>query len=114
MIIGGSAGFNTMIAFPRIALPTTAIALDVVRVNSSIFARVPGPADFDATVATISAYSTGATEATACTIGIVACPAQVNMLTFIASRWSLRLAAGTTNGPTAAGVRSTARMPNSR
>ena len=59
MIIGGSAGFRMMIALPCVAPPSTSTADAVVRVNSSMFARVPGPADFDATVATISAYSTG-------------------------------------------------------
>ena len=43
---------------------------------------------------------------TAATIGIVACPPQVTMLTFVASRCSSRLTAGTTYGPIAAGVRS--------
>ena len=55
MIIGGSAGFRTMIALPRSAPPTTSIALAVVSVNSSMLARVPGPADRDAMEATISA-----------------------------------------------------------
>jgi len=40
--------------------------------DSSMFLRVPGPALRDATVATISAYSTGWTEETAATIGMVA------------------------------------------
>ena len=43
MINGGSAGLSTMIALPRPARPTSAIARDVVRVNSSMLARVPGP-----------------------------------------------------------------------
>jgi hypothetical protein len=34
-----------MMAFPFAAPPTCSIALDVVSVNSSMFARVPGPAD---------------------------------------------------------------------
>ena len=55
MIIGGSAGLSTMIALPRSAPPITSTPRLVVRVNSSMFARVPGPADGDATVATISA-----------------------------------------------------------
>ncbi len=55
MVNGGSAGFNTMIALPRSAPPSTSIADEVVRVNSSMLFRVPGPADLDATVATISA-----------------------------------------------------------
>jgi hypothetical protein len=62
-------------------------------------------------VATISAYSTGTTRETAATIGIVAWPPQVMRLTFGASRWSPRFTGGTTYGPMAAGVRSTARMP---
>ncbi len=49
-----------MIALPRPAPPTFSIAWDVVSVNSSMFARVPGgPADFDEIDATISAYGTG-------------------------------------------------------
>ena len=35
-------------ALPRVAPPTSMIAWLVVSVNSSIFARVPGPALFDA------------------------------------------------------------------
>jgi len=54
IISGGSAGFRTMIALPRVAPPTFSIASEVVSVNSSMFARVPGPADFDAIDATIS------------------------------------------------------------
>jgi len=38
-----------MIALPLLAPPSTSTAFDVVRVNSSMFWRVPGPADFDAT-----------------------------------------------------------------
>jgi hypothetical protein len=55
MISGGSAGLSTMIAFARFAPPTTCNALAVASVNSSMLARVPGPADFDAIEATISA-----------------------------------------------------------
>ena len=55
MIIGGSAGLRMMIALPRAAPPTTSIARAVVRVNSSMLARVPGPAERDETEATISA-----------------------------------------------------------
>ncbi len=47
-----------------------------------MLARVPGPADLDAIEATISAYGTGVTRETAATIGIVAWPPQVTMLTF--------------------------------
>ncbi len=103
-----------MIALPLATPPQTSMARVVVRVNSSMLARVPGPADFEATVATISAYGTSTTRLTACTIGIVACPPQVTMLTFIRSRCSARLTGGTTYGPIAAGVRSIARMPASR
>jgi hypothetical protein len=78
-----------------------------------MFARVPGPADTDATEATISAYGTGTTEDTACTIGTVACAPQLIMLTFGASRWARRLTGGQTSGPTAAGVRSIAVIPAS-
>ena len=55
MISGGSAGFSTMIALPRAAPPIVSSPRLVVRVNSSMFALVPGPAERDATVATISA-----------------------------------------------------------
>ncbi len=113
MIIGGSTGLRMMIALPRTAPPTDATAPAVVCVNSSMFARVPGPADREATEATISAYGTGTTRDTACTIGIVAWPPQVIMLTFGASRCSGRLTGGQTIGPTCAGVRSIARMPAS-
>lgn len=44
-----------MIALAPPAPPTTSIAFAVVSVNSSMFARVPGPADFEAIEATISA-----------------------------------------------------------
>ncbi len=55
MISGGSAGFSTMIALPRVAPPTTSSPREVVTVNSSMLARVPGPADFEEIDATISA-----------------------------------------------------------
>ena len=82
-----------------------------------MLARVPGPAETDETEATISAYdtppaSTTARE-TAATIGMVAWPPQVIMLTFIAPRCSVPLTGGITAGPTEAGVRSIARMPAS-
>jgi hypothetical protein len=48
MISGGSAGLRMMIAFPRVAPPTSTIAWLVVSVNSSMLARVPGPAERDA------------------------------------------------------------------
>ncbi len=54
MISGGSAGLMTMMALPFFAPPTFSMAPAVVRVNSSMFLRVPGPADLLATVATIS------------------------------------------------------------
>ena len=113
MIIGGSAGLRMMIALPSVAPPISRTPLLVVRVNSSMFARVPGPADMDETEATISAYDTGATRETAATIGMVAWPPQVIMLTFIASTWVSPLTGGMTAGPMAAGVRSIARMPAS-
>ena len=59
MISGGSAGLMTMIALPFFAPPTCSTAPAVVRVNSSMFLRVPGPTDLDAAVAMFSAYSTG-------------------------------------------------------
>src|SRR5215470_9398341 len=99
MIIGGSTGLSTMIALPRAAPPTVSMARDVVWVNSSMLARVPGPAERDATDATISAYGTGVTRETACTIGIVACPPHVIMETFGASMCSRRLTGGQTIGP---------------
>ncbi|MNT79294.1 hypothetical protein D3C72_2186140 [compost metagenome] len=55
MISGGSAGFSTMMALPRRAPPTCSMAREVVSVNSSILARVPGPALLLEMLATISA-----------------------------------------------------------
>src|ERR1700677_1217875 len=86
MIIGGSTGLRMMIAFPRAAPPMVSSARAVGTVNSSMFARVPGPADLDATDATISAYGTGVTREIAYTKGMVACPPQVVRLTFGAAR----------------------------
>src|SRR6202044_1033810 len=77
MIIGGSTGLISTIALPWAAPPTSRRALAVVWVNSSMLARVPGPAERDAIEATISAYGTAATRETAATIGIVACPPHV-------------------------------------
>ncbi|MNF75238.1 hypothetical protein D3C84_572970 [compost metagenome] len=113
MISGGSAGLMMMIALPFFAPPTFSTALEVVRVNSSMFFRVPGPTDFEAAVAMISAYSTGCTLDTAATSGMVAWPPQVTMLTFITPRPScaLRLTGGTQYGPMAAGVRSIINTP---
>ncbi|MNT95470.1 hypothetical protein D3C72_2373530 [compost metagenome] len=54
MISGGSAGLRTMIALPCRTPPTASMAPAVVRVNSSILRRVPGPTERDDTVATIS------------------------------------------------------------
>ncbi|CAB4657565.1 unannotated protein [freshwater metagenome] len=54
-MIGGSAGFITMMAFEVDAPPISRSAALVVTVNSSIFARVPGPAESEAIVETISA-----------------------------------------------------------
>ena len=102
-----------MIALPLAAPPISSSARAVVRVNSSMFCRVPGPADRDATVETISAYGTVAARLTAATIGTVAWPPQVIMFTFGASRCWSRFTVGTTFGPRAAGVRSIAVMPSS-
>jgi hypothetical protein len=85
-----------MIALPRSAPPTTSMARAVVSVNSSMLARVPGPADFEAIEATISPYTTGVTRPTAATIGTVACPPQVTMFTHASCRCSSRLTGGTT------------------
>src|SRR5438128_885351 len=112
--MGGSAGLKMQMALPLAAPPTCSRERAVVRVNSSTFWRVPGPAESEATVETISAYGTGITRATAATIGVVACPPQVIMLTLGSPRWAERLTGGTTRGPTAAGVRSTAVIPASR
>ena len=63
----------------------------------------PGRRRPTTTEATISAYDTGAARETAATIGIVAWPPQVIMLTFIAPTCSSPLTGGITAGPTAAG-----------
>src|SRR5579871_2484342 len=96
MMSGGSAGLRMMIALPAAAPPSASTARAVVLVNSSILARVPGPADRDATVAMISAYATVVTRLTAWTIGMVACPPQVTMLTLGASTYWPRFTGGTT------------------
>src|SRR5699024_9191640 len=105
MIIGGSAGLRMMIALPWAAPPMVSTPDAVVRANSSMFAGAPGPADTEETDATISAYDTppvgSAARDTAATIGIVAWPPQVIMLTFIAPRCSWPLTGGITAGPTA-------------
>ena len=54
MIIGGSAGLRMMMALPRLAPPMFCTPALVVLVNSSMFARVPGPAEAEDTDATIS------------------------------------------------------------
>src|SRR4051795_5661897 len=72
IISGGSTGFRMMIALPRGAPPTASTAAAVVSVNSSMLARVPGPAERLETEATISAYGTGTTDVTAWTRGTVA------------------------------------------
>ena len=80
MIIGGSTGLRMMIALPRGAPPTSATAREVVWVNSSMLARVPGPADLRGDRRRRSPRTaTGVTRETACTIGIVAWPPQVIM-----------------------------------
>src|SRR5699024_4389064 len=96
MIIGGSTGLIMMIAFPCFAPPISSSAFAVVSVNSSTFARVPGPADFDAMEATISAYSTGTTLEIAATTGVVACPAQVIILMFLTFSNDERFTTGAT------------------
>jgi hypothetical protein len=55
IMIGGSAGLRMITAFPRSAPPTALSAAAVVSVNSSMLARVPGPADFAEIDDTISA-----------------------------------------------------------
>src|SRR5690625_226534 len=72
IIIGGSTGLIIMMALPLVAPPSTSNALAVVSVNSSTFARVPGPADLEAIEATISAYSTLTISLMAATKGVVA------------------------------------------
>ena len=94
-------------ALPRSAPPSTSIAFDVVSVNSSMLARVPGPAEREAIEATISPYSTRVVaRRTAYTIGMVAWPPQVTMLTLGSSMVASPLITGMVNGPIAAGVRS--------
>jgi hypothetical protein len=55
IMIGGSAGFRMMIAFAARAPPIDSSARAVDVVNSSMFWRVPGPAERDDTVETVSA-----------------------------------------------------------
>ena len=54
-MIGGSAGLSRMIALADRAPPTVSSARAVAAVNSSMFCLVPGPAERDATVETVSA-----------------------------------------------------------
>src|SRR6202020_2722078 len=108
MIMGGLTGLRMMIGLPRSARPTSSMARAVVTVNSSMLARVPGPAERDAIEATISAYGTGVTTEIARTTGMVGCPPHVIMLRFGAFRCSRRLTGGQTIGPPAAGGRATA------
>ena len=58
IMIGGSAGFRMMIALASPAPPIGSRLRAVAVVNSSMFCRVPGPAERDAIVETISAYGT--------------------------------------------------------
>ena len=87
MMIGGSAGLRMMIALPRSRAADRLHAVRaVVRVNSSMLARVPGPAERDDDRGDDLGVATPARRATtAATIGIVAWPPQVIMLTFGAS-----------------------------
>jgi hypothetical protein len=55
IITGGSAGFRMMIALAVWAPPTVSSPRAVDVVNSSMFCRVPGPAERDETVETVSA-----------------------------------------------------------
>ena len=95
IMTGGSAGLRMMSALLASAPPTERSAAAVVSVNSSMLARVPGPADLLEIDATISAYRTFATCETAATIGTVAWPPHVTMLTFCASMLSSRFTTGT-------------------
>ena len=104
MISGGSAGLMMMMALPFSAPPTFSTALAVVRVNSSMFLRVPGPADLGRHGRDDLAKPPSG-RGTAATIRMVAWPPQVTMLTFIAPLAHVlgRLTGGTQNGPMAAG-----------
>ena len=59
MIMGGSAGLMTMMLFDSFAPPILRTLFAVVRVNSSIFCLVPGPALRLEIVETVSAYKMG-------------------------------------------------------
>src|SRR5262249_21055396 len=61
--IGGEEGLRMMIALPSPAPPTVSSAEAVVRVNSSMFCLVPGPAERLAVVAPRLARGTACTTA---------------------------------------------------
>ena len=113
MIIGGSTGFRMMIALPRPAPPTFSMARAVVWVNSSMLARVPGPAERDAIEATISAYGTGTTGDRVHDRDRRLPAARDHVEVGGVRQRSSRFTGGHTNGPTAAGVRSIAVIPAS-
>src|SRR5699024_4233876 len=96
MIIGGSTGLIMMIAFPCFAPPISSSAFAVVSVNSSTFARVPGPADFDAVEAIITAYTTGTYLEIEDTTWVCACPSQVIILMFLTLSNDERFTTGAT------------------
>ncbi len=98
---------------PVLAPPTLSSARAVESVNSSMLARVPGPAERAEIVETISAYGSSVVAAIAATTGTVACAPQVTRLTSVASGWASMLTAGITAGPSPAGVRSIEKMPRS-
>src|ERR1035437_5824619 len=110
MIIGGSAGLITMMLFDSFAPPISRTLLAVVRVNSSIFCLVPGPALRLEIVDTVSAYRTGHILLMAATMGTEACAPHETKLTLHSVECSSRFTTGMTPGPTAAGVKSTAIM----
>ena len=115
MIIGGSAGLRMMIALPRCG---AADRLDAGRGGAGELVDVGAGAGAGRRAGHrrddlgVGDPDGGRAE-TAATIGIVAWPPQVIMLTFIAATCSSPLTGGITAGPTAAGVRSIARMPAS-
>ena len=108
---GGSAGFSTMTALPRAAPPTTSSALAVVSVNSSMFARVPGPADRDAIddndlgIVHRGDRSDGGHDRHG------RLPTARHHVDVRRRSSASRLTTGTTYGPMAAGVRSIIRTP---
>ena len=99
MIIGGSTGLRMMIALPRGVPPSSrdrpaSGVRELVDVGAGA-----GAGRLEATDATISAYGTGTTDDTACTIGTVACAPQLIMLMFVASTCSRRFTGGQTSRP---------------